>query len=327
MRVLVEMIEPLKGIVYDPCCGSGGMFVQSEKFVMAHGGQGTDLSIFGQESNASTWRLARMNLAIRGINADLGSRNDDTLHNDLHPGLEADYILANPPFNDSDWGGERLKANGRWKHGMPPMGNANYAWVQHFLSHLGPTGIAGFVLANGALSSNQPSEFKIRRSLIESDLLDCIVYLPPQLFYTTQISASLWFLNRMKHRAGLTDRRNETLLVYAYNMGEMVDRIHRELTETEIQRISTAYRRWKGSEQTERYMDIPGFCRSVTIQELRAHRHALVPGRYVGFDGCATAAESSFAFSEYLDSIRTRFEMFQGASEKALSRLEGLSNG
>lgn len=327
VRLLVEMIEPLKGTVYDPCCGSGGMFVQSEKFVLAHGGRRDDLSVFGQESNASTWRLARMNLAVRGIRADLGSRNDDTLHNDLHSGLEADYILANPPFNDSDWGGERLKANGRWKHGIPPLGNANYAWVQHFVSHLAPSGIAGFVLANGALSSNQPSEFNIRRSLIESDLVDCVVYLPPQLFYTTQISASLWFLNRLKQRHELSDRRNETLMIYAYNMGEMVDRVHRQLSEAEVERISTAYRRWKGSDRTEPYRDIAGFCRSVMIQELRSHRYALVPGRYVGFDQCASDAESSFDFSDYLDTIRTRFEMFQGASEAALSHLEGLSNG
>src|SRR2546426_4431144 len=198
VQLLVEMLAPYKGRVFDPCCGSGGMFVQSEKFVEAHGGRIGDISVFGQESNPTTWKLAKMNLAIRGIENNLGPENADSFHRDLHKDLKTDYILANPPFNDSDWGGERLREDVRWKYGVPPVGNANFAWVQHFIHHLAPNGITGFVLANGSMSSNQSGEGQIRKGLIEADLVDCMITLPGQLFYGTQIAASLWFLTRNK---------------------------------------------------------------------------------------------------------------------------------
>ncbi|WP_456370801.1 N-6 DNA methylase, partial [Thermodesulfatator atlanticus] len=244
VRLLVEMIEPYQGRVYDPCCGSGGMFVQSEEFIKAHGGRIGDISIYGQESNPTTWRLAKMNLAIRGIEANLGPHAADTFHNDLHPTLKADFILANPPFNQKDWGQEALKGDVRWKFGVPPANNANFAWVQHIIHHLSPVGIAGFVLANGSLSSNQGGEGEIRKKIIEADLVDCIVALPPQLFYSTQIPACLWFIARDKSgkptKGGkpLRDRRGEVLFIDARKMGVMVDRVHRELTDEEIKKIA-----------------------------------------------------------------------------------------
>lgn len=327
VRLLVEMIEPMKGRVYDPCCGSGGMFVQSEKFVEAHGGRRDDLSIYGQESNATTWRLAKMNLAIRGIEANLGSHGDDTFHNNLHKDLRADYILANPPFNLSDWGGERLRDDVRWKYGIPPIGNSNLAWVQHFLHQLSPDGIAGFVLSNGALSSNQAGDLKIRKGIIEDDLLDCVVYLPQQLFYTTQISVSLWFLTRNKNKLGERNRRGESLFIYAYDLGVMVDRTHRELCSSDIERISNAYLRWKGSDDSAPYADELGFCKSADIQEIRDHRFAIVPGRYVGFAESARLDDDQQQLSGEFEMIRDRFAMIGKASENALATLKGLSRG
>ncbi|MCA1601892.1 MAG: SAM-dependent methyltransferase [Acidobacteria bacterium] len=280
VRVLVEMLAPYKGRVYDPCCGSGGMFVQSEKFIEAHSGKIGDISIYGQESNYTTWRLAKMNLAIRGIDAQIG--HGDTFHNDQHPDLKADYVLANPPFNDSDWRGDLLKDDKRWVYGVPPSGNANFAWVQHFIHHLAPTGLAGFVLANGSMSSNQSGEGEIRKNIIEADLVDCMVALPGQLFYSTQIPVCLWFLARNKNNGRFRDRRGETLFIDAREMGSMIDRVHRELTDADIAKIADTYHAWRGDKEAGEYADVPGFCKRATQEDIRKHGHVLTPGRYVG---------------------------------------------
>jgi type I restriction enzyme M protein len=285
VKLLVEMIEPFKGRVYDGCCGSGGMFVQAERFVEAHGGRRNDIAVYGQELNDTTWRLAKMNLAIRGIEADLGPRWADTFHEDLHPDVKADFILANPPFNVSDWGGEQLRDDPRWEHGRPPVGNANYAWLQHFASHLSPRGVAGIVLANGSLSSQQSGEGDIRRRLVEADLVECIVALQGQLFYTTQIPVSLWFLNRDKTPGGARawrDRRGETLFIDARKLGTLVDRTHRELTDADIARIAGTYHAWRGESGAADYADIPGFCTSAKTQHIADHSFVLTPGRHVG---------------------------------------------
>ena len=284
VRTLVGMLSPYKGRVYDPCCGSGGMFVQSEKFVKAHGGRIGDISVYGQESNATTRRLALMNLAIRGFEADLGSEQADTFRHDLHPDLRADFVLANPPFNDSDW--FRKDDDPRWRYGVPPKGNANFAWVQHFLYHLAQDGTAGFVLANGSMSSNQSGEGDIRKALVEADLVDCMVAMPGQLFYSTQIPVCLWFLTRTKGakkgKTALRNRKGETLFIDARKMGTLVDRVHRELTDADIEKITGTYHAWRGDKDAGSYADIAGFCKSATTTEIAGHGHVLTPGRYVG---------------------------------------------
>src|SRR5216110_1583055 len=280
VRLLVEMLAPYKGRIYDPCCGSGGMFVQSEKFVEAHGGRLGDISIYGQESNATTRRLAMMNLAIRGIEADLGEEQADTFRRDLHPDLRADFVLANPPFNDSDW--FRKDDDARWQFGLPPRGNANFAWVQHFIHHLAPAGMAGFVLANGSMSSNQSGEGEIRRAIVEADLVDCMVALPGQLFYSTQIPVCLWFLARDKKNGRFRDRRKQTLFIDARKMGTMVDRVHRDLTDEDLAKIAGTYHAWRGDEDAGEYADVAGFCKAAKLDEIRKHGHVLTPGRYVG---------------------------------------------
>ncbi len=289
VKLLVEMLEPYRGRVYDPCCGSSGMFVQSVEFIRAHttgngnGGRARgDISVWGQESNYTTWRLAKMNLAIRGIEGQIA--HGDTFHNDRHPDLKADFVLANPPFNVSDWGGDRLTDDRRWRYGVPPSRNANFAWVQHIVHHLAPDGTAGFVLANGSMSSNQSGEGEIRKNLIEADLVDCMVALPGQLFYSTQIPACLWFLARDRHSGTFRDRLSEVLFIDARKLGRMVDRTHRELTDDDIARIADTYHAWRGEEVTGAYADKPGFCKSTALEEVRTHSHVLTPGRYVGVE-------------------------------------------
>ena len=280
VQLLVEMLEPYSGRVYDPCCGSGGMFVQSEKFVEEHQGTIGNLSIYGQESNPTTWKLAKMNLAIRGIDGDLGPNNGDTFHDDLHKNLKADYILANPPFNISDWGGERLTEDVRWKYGVPPTGNANYAWIQHIVSKLAPSGTAGFVLANGSMSTRILAELEIRKNLIEKDIVECVVNLPAQLFYSTQIPVCLWFMTKNKERH---NRQGEILFMDARNKGEMVDRTHKELSVADIYEISSVFHAWRGTNDAP-YEDILGFCKTTTLEEVQKQDYILTPGRYVGLE-------------------------------------------
>ncbi len=281
VKLLVSMIEPYKGRIFDPCCGSGGMFVQSEKFVQEHGGRIGNISVYGQESNQTTWRLAKMNLAIRGIDAKIEWNNEGSFLNDAHKDLKADFILANPPFNDSDWKGDLLREDMRWKFGVPPTGNANFAWVSHFIYHLAPTGIAGFVLSNGSLSSNTSNEGKIRKNIVENDLVDCIIALPSQLFYNTRISACLWFVARDRKNHKFKDRRGKILFIDARKIGVMIDRRHKELTDEEIKRIAETYHAWRG-ENKLKYEDVAGFCKSASLEEIRKNKHILTPGRYVG---------------------------------------------
>lgn len=304
VKLMVEMVEPYKGYVYDPACGSGGMFVQSQNFIKEHSGNTFDISVYGQESNPTTWKLAKMNLAIRGIENNLGSKNADTFHDDLHKTLKADFVLANPPFNDSDWGGASLQDDPRWKWGVPPTGNANYAWLSHMVDKLGQTGIAAVVLANGSLSSNTSNEGEIRKNFLNADLVDCIVALPDKLFYTTGIPVCIWFLNRDKKHKG------KTLFIDARKQGEMVTRRLRELSDEDIRKIADTYINYKHGTG---YEDIQGFCKVATIDEIREHDYILTPGRYVGIE---EVEEDGEPFEEKMDRLTTELaKQFQKSKE------------
>ena len=341
VRLLVAMLAPYKGRVYDPCCGSGGMFVQSAAFVAAHangngnGGKAkADISVWGQESNYTTWRLCKMNLAIRGIDNRIA--HGDAFHNDQHPDLKADFVLANPPFNDSDWRGELLRDDQRWKYGAPPAGNANYAWVQHFIHHLRPDGTAGFVLANGSMSSNQSGEGEIRKNLVEADLVDCMVALPGQLFYSTQIPVCLWFIARNKGNGRLRDRRGEVLFIDARKLGSMVDRTHREGTQADIDRIAGTYHAWRGDSPAEagrakagkgtkaKYADVAGFCKAAKLDEVRKHGHVLTPGRYVGAEAVEDDGEP---FDEKMKRLTKRLRDQMAEAQKLDAAIEANLRG
>lgn len=301
VSLLVEMLEPYSGRVYDPCCGSGGMFVQSEKFVEEHAGRIGDIAIYGQESNPTTWQLCKMNLAIRGIDGNIGRHNADTFQNDLHKGLRADYILANPPFNISDWGGEKLKDDARWAYGIPPVGNANYAWIQHMISKLAPEGTAGFVLANGSMSTSQSGELEIRKNLIENDLVECIVTLPGQMFYSTQIPVCLWFITKSKAKKNERNHQKEILFIDARKEGFMADRTHKEFSVEDIKKVANVYHAWKGAND-QVYKDVAGFCKSVTLEDVQKEDYILTPGRYVGLAG---GKEDSEPFEEKMKRLTT----------------------
>lgn len=324
VRTLVEMLEPYKGRIYDPCCGSGGMFVQSEKFVDEHGGRIGDIAIYGQESNYTTWRLCKMNLAVRGIDSDIRWNNEGSFHKDELRDLKADFILANPPFNISDWGGERLRDDVRWAYGTPPAGNANYAWLQHILHHLSPHGFAGVVLANGSMSSQQSGEGEIRQAMIEAGVIDCMVALPGQLFYSTQIPACLWILakdrsNGLVKNSKLRDRRGEILFIDARNMGALVDRTRRELHDEDIARIAATYHAWRGEADAGPYADIPGFCKAASLDEVRKHGHVLTPGRYVG---AAAQEEDGEPFEQKMQRLAAQWREQQAQAAKLDAAIE-----
>ena len=327
VQLLVEMLEPYKGRVYDPCCGSGGMFVQSEKFVEEHGGRIGDIAIYGQESNYTTWRLAKMNLAVRGIDADIRWNNEGSFHKDELPDLKADSILANPPFNISDWGGDRLRDDGRWKFGVPPVGNANYGWLQHIHHHLAPNGTAGVVLANGAMSSAQSGEGDIRRAMVEGDVVDCMIAMPGQLFYSTQIPACLWFLARNKNPGnGWRDRRGEVLFIDARKLGHMVDRTRKEFSDEDIAKIARTYHAWRGEPDADAYVDDPGFCKAAMLEETTAHNHILTPGRYVG----AVAADADDVpfeerFAELRETLAAQFGETEELNALIQKKLEAMA--
>lgn len=318
VKLLVRMIEPFKGRVFDPCCGSGGMFVQSERFVEEHGGRLGDIAVYGQESNPTTWKLAKMNLAIRGIDANLGPHQADSFHNDLHKDLKADFILANPPFNMSDWGGQRLKEDVRWKFGVPPMSNANFAWVQHFIHHLSPNGFAGFVLAQVSLASESSVENDIRRGIIEDDLVDCIVTLPGKLFYSTPIPVCLWFLARNKSHSRYRNRSGEILFIDASNLGRAESRTHSYLDDEDIDRIASVYHQWR--DKHGNYSDQKGFCRSVHLDDVRNGGYSLFPAQYVGVDYQDDAISGS-EFSKVLVRKWNQYEVCRQQHENAANRV------
>lgn len=321
VELLVDMLEPYQGRVFDPCCGSGGMFVQSEKFVEDHQGKINNISIYGQESNQTTWRLAKMNLAIRGIDSSqVKWNNEGSFLHDAHKDLKADYVIANPPFNDSDWSGDLLRNDGRWQYGQPPTGNANYAWIQHFLYHLSPSGRTGFVLSKGALTSKTSGEGDIRKALVDAKVIDCIVNLPAKLFLNTQIPACLWFLTRNKANADLQDRTNEILFIDARDLGHLINRRTRELSHEDIERISSTYHGWRTKDG--QYEDIKGFCKSATIDEVAKLDYVLTPGRYVGL----AEVEDDFDFKERFTTLQNELKQ-QMEEERVLNQriLENLA--
>lgn len=328
VRVLVETLAPHRGRVYDPCCGSGGMFVQSEKFVRAHGGKLSDVSIYGQESNYTTWRLAAMNMAIHGFDANLGRQAADSFTADQHPDLRADFCLANPPFNVSDWWHPRLEGDVRWNYGTPPGGNANFAWLQHIIFHLNEVGRAGVVLANGSMSSTQGGEGEIRKRLVEADRVECMVALPPQLFFNTQIPACLWFLTKDKGAGpnGKHSRTGQTLFIDARGLGTLETRVFRVFSEADIQKIAGTYHAWRGTQDaTGDYADQKGFCQSVGLEAIREHGHILTPGRYVE----ALAIEQSeeeFAekMAELTQTLKSQFEQSAVLEQKIKTNLAAL---
>jgi type I restriction enzyme M protein len=323
VRVMVGMIEPFRGRVYDPCCGSGGMFVQSERFVEQHGGRIGDIAVYGQESNYTTWRLCKMNLAVRGIDSDIKWNSEGSFHKDELRDLKADYVLANPPFNISDWGGERLREDVRWRYGAPPASNANFGWLQHIVHHLAPAGVAGVVLANGSMSSTQNGEDTIRRALIEGvggapGVVDCMIALPGQLFYSTQIPVCLWFLARDKsngiaRNAKLRDRRGEILFVDARKLGHMVDRTRKEFSDADIEQITHAYHAWRGEPDAGTYADVPGFCKSASLEEIKGHGYVLTPGRYVG---AADVEDEEVSFEERFSVLQSTLDAQFLAAER-----------
>jgi type I restriction enzyme M protein len=302
VELLVRMLEPYKGRVFDPCCGSGGMFVQSEKFVTEHQGKVNDISIYGQESNQTTWRLAKMNLAIRGLDSSQVKWNSEgSFLNDAHPDLKADYIIANPPFNVSDWSGDLLRTDGRWQYGTPPEGNANFAWMQHFIYHLSPSGQAGVVLSKGALTSKSSGEGEIRKAMVEAGLIDCIVNLPAKLFLNTQIPAGLWFMSRNRANGKFRDRREAILFIDARHMGHLVNRRTREFSEEDINTIADTYHNWRNPKGT--YADVPGFCCAAPLSRVKELDYVLTPGRYVGL----AEEEDDFVFAERFAALQAEF--------------------
>ena len=325
VRLLVEMLEPYKGRIYDPCCGSGGMFVQSAEFVSAHGGKRDDISVYGQEFTAATWRLAKMNLAIRGIEANLGDRADDSFHRDLHPDLRADFVIANPPFNVSDWYTDALQNDPRWKFGQPPAGNGNYAWIQHFLHHLSPHGVAGFVLANGSLSSKTSGEGEIRKNLVEDNVVDCIVALPEKLFFNAGIPVALWFLAKNRSGDGFRERTGEVLFIDARKLGHMETRTLRNLDADDIAKIASTYHSWRNKNPEVAYEDVPGFCKAASLEEVATHDFVLTPGRYVG---AAEVEDDGEPIEEKIARLKAElfaeFEKSDELQSTIRSRLEGL---
>jgi type I restriction enzyme M protein len=293
-RLLVEMLEPYQGRIFDPACGSCGLFIQSAKFIAAHGGRPEEVSIYGQERNQATWRIGRMNLAIHGLSGEVEYNEGGSLLDDKFPRLKADFVMANPPFNQKEWSTAAVLDDPRWERGVPPTGNANYAWIQHFLSHLAPNGRAGFVMANGSLTTMTSGEGKIRENLVRADVVDCVVALPAQLFYTTGIPVCLWFFDRDKASSSERDRREETLFIDARQMGSKISRTQIELTEEEIERIASTYHAWRGTTY-EDYNDVAGFCRGSDLKEIEAAGFTLSPGRYVG---APESEDGAVAFEE-----------------------------
>ncbi len=332
VKLLIDMLEPFNGRVFDPACGSGGMFVQADRFVKAHGGVRNDISVFGQEQNPTTWRLAKMNLALRGIDANLGPKWGDSFGEDLHPDLRADFIIANPPFNISQWGGENLRDDPRWKYGAPPVGNANYAWLQHMLHHLAPTGTMATVLANGSMSTQSGGEGAIRKNLVDADLVECMVALPGQLFYGTPIPVCLWFLAKdkssrpVKSEVSQRDRKGEVLFIDARNIGSMVNRTLKEFTDDDIAKIADTYHSWRGEPDLPVYEDVPGFCASVDLATIAEHDYVLTPGRYVGTEAAEDDGEPlDQKIARLQAEIREGFAQRAQLQEQVLAALDGLT--